>query len=230
MSRRPTVFLFDVDGTLIVTGGAGRRAMRRAFEEVVGHPDALEGIKLGGMTDRLILRHGLEVAGHAFEEAVIETLLERYLTHLDTELPKASGYRVLDGVREALEFVEALEGVAIGLGTGNIERGARAKLRRGALDDRFTFGGFGCDAEDRVALLRAGAERGAAQLGLPFEEVRVVVVGDTPRDIAAAEGLGAEIVAVATGGFDAATLREAGAPEVYARLDLRPALDALAGG
>lgn len=226
---RPTVYLFDVDGTLIVTGGAGRRAMRRAFQEVVGHPDALEGIRLGGMTDRLILRHGLEVAGHDFEETVIEALLERYLDHLDEELPRAEGYRVLDGVTTALDVVEGLDGVAIGLGTGNIERGARAKLRRGSLDHRFAFGGFGSDAEDRVALLRAGAERGAAQLAVGLDEVRIVVVGDTPRDIAAAEGLGAEIVAVATGGFDAAALREAGAPEVYARLDTAEALDALAG-
>jgi len=181
------------------------------------------------MTDRLILRHGLEVVGHDFEEPVIEALLERYLDHLDAELPKAQGYRVLDGVPAALDFVEGLENVAIGLGTGNIERGARAKLRRGSLDHRFAFGGFGCDAEDRVALLRAGAERGAALLDRALDEVRVVVVGDTPRDIAAAEGLGAEIVAVATGGFDAAALREAGAADVYSRLDTRTALDALAG-
>jgi len=229
MSRRPTVYLFDVDGTLIVTGGAGRRAMRRAFEEVVGHPDALEGIKLGGMTDRLILRRGLEVAGHPFEEAMIEALLERYLARLDEELPNATGYRVLDGVLGALEFVEGLDDVAIGLGTGNIELGARAKLRRGELDHRFAFGGFGSDAEDRVALLEAGAERGAALLGRPLDAVRIVVVGDTPRDIDAAEGLGAEIVAVATGGFDAHALRTAGAPTVYARLDEAAALDALGG-
>jgi len=229
MSRRPTVYLFDVDGTLIVTGGAGRRAMRRAFQEVVGHPDALEGIRLGGMTDRLILRHGLEVAGHDFEESVIEALLDRYLGHLDLELPKANGYRVLDGVPAALDFVEQLPNVAIGLGTGNIERGARAKLRRGQLEHRFAFGGFGSDAEDRVALLRAGAERGAALLDRSLDDVRLVVIGDTPRDIDAAAGLGAEIVAVATGGFDDAALREAGAAEVYARLDLQTALDALAG-
>jgi len=229
MSRRPTVYLFDVDGTLIVTGGAGRRAMRRAFEEVVGHPDALEGIRLGGMTDRLILRHGLEVAGHPFEEAMIEALLERYLACLDEELPRADGYRVIDGVLGALEFVEGLADVAVGLGTGNIELGARAKLRRGELDHRFAFGGFGSDAEDRVELLRAGAERGAAILGEPLEAVRVVVVGDTPRDVDAAAGLGAEIVAVATGGFDVAALREAGAAEVHGRLDEASALDALGG-
>ena len=229
MSRRPTVLLFDVDGTLLVTGGAGRRAMRRAFGEVVGHPDALEGIHLGGMTDRLILRHGLEVAGRTFEEAVIRALLDRYLSHLEEELPRSEGYRVIPGVAGALDFVETLELTAIGLGTGNVERGARAKLRRGGLDERFAFGGFGCDAEDRTELLRRGAERGAEWLGVPLEEARLVIVGDTPRDVAAAEALGAEILAVATGAFDAASLREAGAERVYRRLDDSAALDALAG-
>ena len=230
MRRRPTVFLFDVDGTLLVTGGAGRRAMRRAFGEVVGHPDALAGIHLGGMTDRLILRQGLETVGRRFEESLVRELLDRYLEHLDEELPRAEGYRVMPGVPQALDFVERLEQVAVGLGTGNVERGARAKLTRGDLNHRFGFGGFGCDHEDRVELLRAGARRGASQLGVPLEEVRLVIVGDTPRDIAAAAALGAQIVAVATGGFDAAALREAGAAEVHRRLDDPAALDALGGG
>ena len=229
MSRRPTVLLYDVDGTLLVTGGAGRRAMRRAFAEVVGHPDALEGIHLGGMTDRLILRHGLEIAGRPFEETVVQELIERYLQYLVEELPRSEGYRVIPGVLGSLDHVSTLENTAVGLGTGNVERGARAKLRHGALDERFAFGGFGCDAEDRTELLHRGAERGAAILGVPVDEVRVVIVGDTPRDVAAARELGAEIVAVATGAFDAEALREAGAERVFRRLDDAEALEALAG-
>ena len=214
----PTVYLFDIDGTLLVTGGAGRRAMRRAFDEIVGFADALEGIHLGGMTDRLILRHGLQVVGREFEEEVVVALLDRYLTYLEEELPRSAGYRVMPGVQAAVDLCLQQPVAAVGLGTGNVERGARAKLRRAQLDGHFRFGGFGCDAEDRVELLRIGAERGARALGVPLAEARLVIIGDTPRDVAAAAALDAECIAVTTGAFSAEELREAGAEHVFASL------------
>ena len=122
------------------------------------------------------------------------------------------------GVEALLDVVAEVTGVAVGLGTGNIEAGAWAKLDAVGLRGRFGFGGFGSDAEDRAALLRVGATRGAASLGAGIDECRVVVIGDTPRDLAAANAIGAECVLVATGTFTTAALRAARAPTVFETL------------
>jgi phosphoglycolate phosphatase-like HAD superfamily hydrolase len=223
-----TVALFDIDGTLMTTGGAGRRAMRAAFGEVVDAPHALDDVKLGGKTDPMILREGLEVIGRAYDAALVEQILERYLERLEAEVARSPGYHVFDGVHTILEHAHALN-AAVGLGTGNVERGAQVKLARGALNDRFAFGGFGSDAEDRTELIRAGAERGAARLGRPLSECRVIVIGDTPRDVRAAHGIGAVCLAVATGGYDVSALQKAGADLVVERLDDPRALAFLEG-
>jgi phosphoglycolate phosphatase-like HAD superfamily hydrolase len=223
-----TVALFDIDGTLMTTGGAGRRAMRAAFGEVVDAPHALDDVKLGGKTDPMILREGLEVIGRAYDAALVERILERYLERLEAEVARSPGYHVFDGVLTILDHAHALN-AAVGLGTGNVQRGAQVKLARGALNDRFAFGGFGSDAEDRTELIRAGAERGAARLGLPLSECRVIVIGDTPRDVRAAHGIGAVCLAVATGGYDVSALQKAGADLVVERLDDPRALAFLEG-
>lgn len=223
-----TVALFDIDGTLMTTGGAGRRAMRAAFGEVVDAPHALDDVKLGGKTDPMILREGLEVIGRAYDAALVEQILERYLERLEVEVARSPGYHVFDGVLTILDHAHALN-AAVGLGTGNVERGAQVKLARGALNDRFAFGGFGSDAEDRTELIRAGAERGAARLGRPLSECRVIVIGDTPRDVRAAHGIGAVCLAVATGGYDVSALQKAGADLVVERLDDPRALAFLEG-
>jgi phosphoglycolate phosphatase len=223
-----TVALFDIDGTLMTTGGAGRRAMRAAFGEVVDAPHALDDVKLGGKTDPMILREGLEVIGRAYDAALVERILERYLERLEAEVARSPGYHVFDGVLTILEHAHALN-AAVGLGTGNVERGAQVKLARGALNDRFAFGGYGSDAEDRTELIRAGAERGAARLGRPLSECRVIVIGDTPRDVRAAHGIGAVCLAVATGGYDVNALQKAGADLVVERLDDPHALAFLEG-
>lgn len=217
---RATVVLFDVDGTLVTCGGAGRRAMEAAFRDVCG----VEGVltfPFGGSTDRAIARRGLSNAGREPSERAIDDLLARYLGYLPGFLASSGGYAVLPGVHDLLDALEGRDGLAIGLGTGNVEEGARAKLRPGGIDGRFGFGGFGCDAEERARLLEAGARRGAARLGHARADCRVVVVGDTTRDVEAARAIGAECVAVATGSDDAGTLRAAGANVVVP--DLRAA-------
>jgi phosphoglycolate phosphatase-like HAD superfamily hydrolase len=131
-----------------------------------------------------------------------------------------------------LTLLDLLDGVAhaaVGLGTGNVREGARIKLSRAGLFERFSFGGFGCDAEDRAELLRIGAQRGAAQLSLPLSDCRVVVIGDTPKDIAAANAIGAECIAVGTGSFDVHALRSHGPRYVFAHLLESGALEALLG-
>lgn len=200
---RPTVLLFDIDGTLITTGGAGRRAIERAFAKTYGREDAFRGLNFGGMTDRAIVRHGLTAIGKPADDAAIDALLAEYVATLAEEVAKASDYRVHAGMHEALDATCGRAGFAVGLGTGNIRAGAKVKLERVGIHERFTFGGFGCDHEDRTELIRRGAERGAGLLKAPLAECRVVIIGDTPKDISAAKGIGAESVAVATGGFKA---------------------------
>jgi phosphoglycolate phosphatase len=228
---RPTVLLFDIDGTLVTTGGVGRRALELAFERSHGRRDACAGFRFDGMTDRAIVRGGLAALGLSPTAEAIEAVLARYLEVLADEVAAAPAarYRVHDGMRETLDAAASRSRTAIGLGTGNIREGARIKLERVELFHRFGFGGFGCDHEDRTALLRRGAERGAAALGIPLGEARVVVIGDTPKDVAAALGIGAESVGVGTGSYSPAELLAAGATRAFPTLAAPGALEAVLG-
>ena len=228
--RMPTVLLFDIDGTLLLSGGAGRRSFERAFAEVTCHRDALDGCSFGGRTDRAIARMGLEKLARAVDAQTVELLLETYLLALAEELPRTPKFTIMPGVHEVLRQLSGLPMLALGLGTGNVKRGAEAKLRHGKLWEQFSFGGFGCDHEERSELLRRGAERGAALLGAALEDCRIVVVGDTIRDVTAAHKIGAECIGVETGGVEAALLREAGARWVYKDLTDPAALESLLGG
>jgi phosphoglycolate phosphatase-like HAD superfamily hydrolase len=196
---RPTVLLFDIDGTLVDTGGAGRAALEAAFTSITNLPSKME-LSFGGMPDRAIVREALVRMGRAAGDVDIDRVIALYVELLAEQLPRSTRYRILPGVRALLEWLSEANGCAIGLGTGNVKAGAELKLAHGGLAESFAFGGFGCDHEDRSALLAVGAERGAAALGVARHECRVVVIGDTLRDIAAARKIGAECVAVATGG------------------------------
>lgn len=222
----PTVYLFDIDGTLIEGNGAGRRALRRVFERRWGRPDALDLIDFGGATDRGIMREALTAIGVAHDEGAVDQALAEYAGILPA-LVGADGYRPHRGVLALLDQLRERPGVALGLGTGNIEAGARAKLAPAGLNPYFAFGGFGSDAEDRGELLEVGARRGAAQLGAARGECRVLVIGDTPRDVAAARVIGAFCVAVATGWTSADELRAAGADLVVEHLEEAAAVAAL---
>jgi phosphoglycolate phosphatase len=208
--RCPTIVLFDVDGTLITTGGTGRKALERAFERLYDRGDACEHFSFAGMTDRAIFREGLRAIGVEGTEAEIDLLLQSYVTHLAHEVAEATVYAVHPGVIDALDALVGLPHVALGLGTGTVEEGARTKIERVDLNHYFDFGGFGCDAEPRAALIAAGARRGAERLGVPLSDCRLVIVGDTPKDIAAAHDNGGTCVAVATGGASYEALIEAG--------------------
>jgi phosphoglycolate phosphatase len=226
---RPTVLLFDIDGTLVTTGGAGRRAISRAFETLHGRRDACDSFSLSGMTDRAIVRKALSIIGAEISAMAIDAVIGSYLSFLDEEVERTADaeYFVHAGMREAVAESRARQGVAVGLGTGNVREGARVKLERVGIYDQFAFGGFGCDHEDRVELIRHGARCGAQLLGAPLEECRVVVIGDTPKDVDAAKGIGALCIGVGTGNFTAAALREAGADFAFSDFTERGALDAL---
>ncbi|HVE83654.1 MAG TPA: HAD family hydrolase, partial [Myxococcales bacterium] len=190
---RPTVLLFDIDGTLVTTGGVGRRALERVFGELYGREDAISHIRLDGMTDRAIVRAGLTAAGAPMGPEEIDRVLTAYVEILEDEVARAdpARYYLHRGMEQALDRAAARREVALGLGTGNIREGARVKLARVGVFEKFRFGGFGSDHEERVELIRRGAERGAALLGAPLAECRVVIIGDTPKDVAAAKGIGA---------------------------------------
>lgn len=211
---RPQILLFDIDGTLISAHGVGRRALSRAFLQRFGVAGAVDSIELQGMTDPGIIRLALESLGREAVPELVAVIIEDYLVHLDEELRSGGKPEVLPGVDALLQSLrEAPLGVerVIGLGTGNVEAGAHAKLRPTGLLPHFSFGGYGSDDEIRASLLRVGAERGAARLCVAREACRVIVVGDTVRDIDAARAIGAECLAVATGNDPSSKLRSSGA-------------------
>lgn len=199
-SAEPLVLLFDVDGTLVRTGGAGRRALRRAFEALHGSAEGALAVDVRGNTDPRIFGEALSRLGIEPSHAAVSAVLDAYLEALADEVAASDAYEVLPAVPELLEACASRPRTALGLGTGNVARGADIKLARGGLARHFAFGGYGCDSGDRPTLVRRGAERGASRLGEPLEACRVVVLGDTPRDVDAARAIGAEVVAVATGG------------------------------
>lgn len=211
---RPTIVLYDVDGTLITTGGAGRRALEVAFEEAYQQPGVFD-FSFAGMTDRAILRGGLRATGLPDDERALERILDVYLEVLRREVDAAERYAVHSGIEASIEALKTRPEAAVGLGTGNVERGARIKLERANLNSHFSFGGYGCDAEDRAELIAAGAQRGAQRLGKPLHECRLVIIGDTPKDAAAAHANGGECIAVATGGSTRAELDACGARWVF---------------
>jgi phosphoglycolate phosphatase-like HAD superfamily hydrolase len=212
--------LFDIDGTLVLTGGAGLRAMNRALEETLGHADGLNGIPLAGRTDWSILLDAVGKVGREIDNELLSTLRDRYITNLAQEIehPGKGPKTVMPGIRELLHALAARDDVFLGLLTGNFEEGARIKLGHFDLWRYFTCGAFGGDAADRNALVPFAVKR-ARQCGLPaIAASDVLVVGDTPHDVACAHAAGAVAVAVATGGHTVGQLRETGAEIVFGDL------------
>ena len=196
--------LFDIDGTILRSDGAGRHAMESALTSVFGTAGDPR-YRYDGKTDRQIVRELMREAGHADEhiDRHMEPLLASYLAGLQREL--ASGRRqtvLMPGILPLLDALEARDDVVLGLLTGNLELGARAKLAAAGIGfERFRVNAFGSDHEHRPEL-PAIAQRRARELGLHFEGDRIVVIGDTPADIHCGRALGARAIAVATGGFD----------------------------
>lgn len=203
--------------------------MERTFARY-GDADACS-FRFDGMTDKQIARQALVRLGIEPTVAAIEESIARYLELLVEEVERvdAASYRLHEGVRAALTAARA-RGHGIGLGTGNVVEGARIKLTRVGVYEEFAFGGFGSDAEDRTELLRHGAERGAKHVGAPLAECRIVVIGDTPKDVAAARGIGAECIGVGTGSFTPEALLGCGATAAFSSLSVPGALEALLGG
>jgi phosphoglycolate phosphatase-like HAD superfamily hydrolase len=215
------IALFDIDGTLLRAGGAGRRAVELALGEVLDELDdevSLQSVEFAGRTDPWIVRAALMQYGVAADDDLIHEVLRRYVAHLPRELERADAFEVLPGVLALLSELSDREDLVLGLGTGNTEPAAYAKLARGGLDSFFAFGGFGSDHAERPEVLRTALHRGLERTGVQMEDARVVVIGDTPHDVAAARAIGANCVAVSTGGYEPSALEAAGASVVVSDL------------
>ena len=208
------LLLFDVDQTLINTGGAGLRALDRACLQLFGIQNAMQGISPHGKTDPAIAREILRVRlarSVAGLNGEIQSILEAYLSFLKEEVETSPKYRVLPGIVSVLDAALSRRNTMVGLATGNIEPGARVKLDRGRLNPYFGFGGFGSDSEDRAELVRKAAEKAAAQYGRPISASDVFVIGDTPLDIDAGKRAGFKTVGVGTGSYSVEQLLDSGA-------------------
>jgi len=194
------LLLFDLDWTLIYTGGAGVRALDYSFEKLFKIAQAMKGVSPDGKTDPAICREMVLV--HLSREpktGEIEALCRGYVDRLKVEVPAAAGYRILPGIPLLLEALTGRADVFLGLGTGNLEEGARIKLARADLMKYFKFGGYGSDAEARSEVLQCAVRRGEALVGRSVAARNVVVIGDNIRDVEAGKAIGAVTLAVASG-------------------------------
>jgi phosphoglycolate phosphatase len=216
---RPLAVLFDIDETLVSTGGAGARSWRWAFNELWGADADISRYTSGGMTDPEVGRRTFDgVMGRAPTDREMAQLLAGYLQRLPEEVASSPGYRVLPGVEQLLPRL-ASEGVLLGITSGALEASAHIKLGRADLNRYFSFGGFGSDSNDRGELTRKAIERAEVIHGHPLDRRRVFVVGDTPLDIAAAHQADAVGVGVATGKYGVEDLEKSGADHVLRSLE-----------
>ena len=215
----PVAVLFDVDGTLVSSGGAGTEAWRWSFLTHFGEPVDVGEHTPPGTTDPVVARRSfLGAFGYEPSARDVARLISGYLQRLPREVERSTKYRVLPGVEGTLNRL-CDEGYLLGLTTGLLEGAAHAKLARGGLNGFFCVGGYGSDAADRGQLTRRAIERVGAVLGGSLDPRVVLVVGDTPQDIAAAQAAGAVAIGVATGSYDRGRLREAGAEATLETLD-----------
>ena len=196
--------LFDIDGTILLTDGAGKRAIHRALIEVYGATGP-DDHRFDGKTDPQIVRELMRIVGHGDDhiDSGMQRLFDRYVEYLREELRTgAEGVRVMPGVCELLDALDERADVVLGLLTGNLVAGARAKLDAAGINpDRFAVGAYGSDHETRSELPAVAQRRARETLGLDIAGSDVVVIGDTPADLSCGRGIGARAIGVATGHY-----------------------------
>ncbi len=211
--------LFDIDGTLLHTAGAGRRAVHRAMATVFGDGHVYDGVRFDGKTDPEIIAELIDEAGHEGppSDDVIDNVCERYLEFLQDELVAIGDQsRIYPGVGDLLDRLEKRSDVLMGLLTGNIERGAHLKLRSASIEPgRFRVGAFGSDAAQRPALPSIAAARASEFMGRVPTGAEVVIIGDTPADVTCGNSIRARAIGVATGRYVVDDLELAGAYAVF---------------
>ena len=208
--------LFDIDGTLVLTGGAGIRAMNRAFREMFGIVDGFTGIPVAGRTDRVIIEEALARGGLPPTPEAVGRFRLRYVELLRDHIGHPGPRKgVMPGVRELLDALATHDRAAVALLTGNFPETAQIKLEHFLLWRYFDWGVFGDEATDRNDLVPIAMERARSRGLERIEASEVLVIGDTPADVECAAAVGTKAVAVATGSHDAETLRAAGATIVF---------------
>ncbi len=227
---QPALILFDIDGTLLLSGRAGLRAMTRAFDQTFGITNAFEGQHFGGRTDSFLVSNALQSNGMPDTPEQHDRFRTNYIPLLAEEIqhPGTGHKGLMPGARELLDALADLHHLHLALLTGNYREAAEIKLQHFELWEFFEWGAFSDDAADRNALVPIARSR-AEIYDIPGEAIeRVIVIGDTPHDIECARVAGAKSIAVATGGFTLAQLRDAGADAVLQDLsDTKAVLDLL---
>ncbi|MDQ2882782.1 MAG: HAD family hydrolase [Actinomycetota bacterium] len=218
MAPKYLAILFDIDGTLIITGGAGAASWRMAFDELYGIPADIGQFTDTGMTDPDVGRQTFVAVLHRQPTRTeFAKLLERRLHYLYQTVADSPGYRVLDGVEDLLPALLD-QGYLLGIVTGNLEASAHIKLHRAKLNRYFSFGGYGSDSTDRGELTRIALHRAALVSGEPVSPAQCLAVGDTPHDAEGAHAAGIACVGVASHNFSAEQLKAGGADYVIASL------------
>ena len=204
-----SVLLFDIDGTLLLAPGLGRRHFEAALTALCGRHVSAEGVLFAGRTDKSLAREMLVRAGYTSDiEQAITEVLDAYATIVETDVDPAE-VNVLPGVRELLKALSLKENLHLGVLTGNLRRTGHAKLAAASLDQFFDFGAYGCDHEDRNQLPQFARDRAQESLGRPVPFESLIVLGDTVHDVACGQAVGARTVAVCTGLVDLDSLRDA---------------------
>lgn len=211
---------FDIDGTLIWTDGAGRRAIKRALIETLGTAGPVDTFRFDGRTDGEIVQRLGEAAGLTIDAALVSRVLARYVEDLSLELARPGHHtKVYPGVTALLDALERREDCVVGLVTGNVVDGARLKLGSAGLAfERFKTGGFGSDSHIRSELPEVARARASALTGRDIPGRDVVIIGDTPADMACGNGIGARAIGVGTAAYRIHELMECGAHAAFADL------------
>ncbi len=195
------LYLFDIDGTILLSGGAGSRAINAIFRRRYDLDGAMDDVSAGGKTDPQIIREIFDtrMAGRDVDDAEVNDIIDEYVPLLRQELPLSDNFRMMPNIEQALSFLEDETESVLTIATGNVQGGARAKLEHVGMWERFITGGYGDDAVERWGIVATAIERGQQLSGRQYDKRDIVVVGDTPRDITAARQCGVTVVAVATG-------------------------------
>lgn len=201
------LFLFDIDGTLITSGGAGEAALKDAMRSRFDVEEDLDGIILAGATDARIARELLEKHSIAVSAENVAALLDTYLSHLNERIGRHDG-KLLPGIVPLLKVLSERSDVVLALLTGNVIRGAEIKLTHYGVWDFFEFGAFADDHHDRNELGKFARARALERHGEEFPPSRIYVIGDTPKDIECGRAIGACTVAIATGHYSSDQLRD----------------------
>ncbi|MBI4668783.1 MAG: HAD hydrolase-like protein [Elusimicrobia bacterium] len=194
------LLVFDIDGTLLVTGGAGIRAFNKMFKIHFGIEEAIKGVDPRGKTDPVIFAEIVRTKlKRKPKPGEVKRIMELFPRYLKAELRHSPGYRLLGGIKDFLKIVSKLPNVYLALGTGNLETSAYYKLAPGGLGRYFPVGGFATDSIIRPVLLRKGAQKAGRYYGRRFLKKDIFIIGDTPLDVFAAKACGFRSVAVDCG-------------------------------